>query len=232
MIQVDIDGLVPETIIRSIAAEKTNRRMGLPTHASWVKGYGSNFHRRLGFDPKKLIDWRALERRSFQLGERQKVQSKEFWDLLKAYHEQATTMGLGHVWILNPIDNTHSYRFDGESLGSFDVVREIEAHIKKMQEPHRHAFVISGDEAARFFHLNDRKRQSGERFFTYQRAFRYAVESRVEAFVHGKLDRSNRRYRFFNPGVVAIVNDDRTHLLEVDTNGILKWLEGELFVLK
>lgn len=226
-----IDDMAPKSIIASIGYSAQNLQMGYPARSAFV-GTFTGFGGGLGFDPKKLLDWRTLERRRFELRTEQKALSDAFWDLARSYHRTACEQGLRVVWFVDPTDSASGLQYDDDGLGMLDVTREIRTHIARTQDLQRRALIITGEQATEVFRMSARKDSYARRVATYTRAFQHAVASRVDTFVNERLDRSTRRWRTFSPAIIVVTNEGREYLVQVDSTGTLKWLEDELFMAR
>jgi hypothetical protein len=221
---IDLDGLVPKRIIDDIKSYEDWQLLKagwqkdhvLPFFPPFSHGYGFS---RVGFMPTKLLDWRALERRSQQLHVEAQRWRSAFWDALRGLHKQATKQKLKKVWVVNDND---VLVFDGTGL-----TRESSARLVSDTAPHpkKKMLVVTGEVARKINRINERSNTFATRDGAYARAFRQAVEARLRSFidVNGLM---NKEHCYFQPTVFVINNDDRQYVVKLTTQGVLGW-DGE-----
>ena len=222
---IDIDSMPSPYIERRIEENRRFRGSQRP-HERFIR---SNQWKTLGLAPEKLLDWRSLERRWFQLHHAWRSASEALWDIyVKLGKHSAEAGGGGEVWMPNPGGETCDV-YGPESKHSRRCRLQTNVPAKELidraiPDPDLRPFVVQGDDLDLLHRYKRRIETMRRRSSPYWIAWHTAVESRLEAYAQ----RDENRLPFdgrtlCNPCAFVFSNDDRAYLITSDEYGHLKW---------
>ena len=177
-----------------------------------------------GADPKKVLDWRSLERRTSQLWARWLEASNKFWDAIRAARaERALDLNQGlyifveREWVLQCHDDGFSHQnavyiadelLKGARKGLFTVMRY--------------------EEGGREIGILNRKANFLQKCAgVYERVLERALRDRLQLYLDSIRDVVAHR-TYFPPQIYIIENEGRTRAAQSDSLGRLEWLNGDV----
>ncbi len=222
--QVDLDSLPCPYIDLRIAE---NKRWDPHFHRV-ERLIGSRQWKTIGFAPEKLLDWRGLERRWFQLHSCWQTASNTLWDICKKLSQYSSDSGgSGVVWAPDPqgltCDVYEPVKGTNELLTRTNVNAK-ELIMQAIPNPNLRPYVVGGEDLDLFHRYKRRIETMRRRSGPFHIAWRMSVEERLETYVQRPenwVPFGQRRY--CNPCAFVFNNDDRAYLVTSDENGMLKW---------
>ena len=205
---VNVDDLTPERLLdekRRHAVLEPSERRGAFRHARVSVGDHSCIN------VERLFDWRALERRCFELMLKSRVHEANFWHILKDLCAQGSVKGATQVWLCTKGSNVFVY--EGKSgYGNWtDIEHLIGVSASKTD---RDAIVIEPNDAAPILREKERARTFRLRGYAYDRAWKFAVEDRLQPLTSAwVLEKTNSTF--------SITVDDRQYDLVINEKGHL-----------
>jgi len=211
--ELKLDELVPAGIHDMIAVNEKN---------------GYNFRNRfdrgpVGFEPKKLLGWRQLERRSHEIGMQFTKHSDAFWRGLRDMWTECKASGIKQLCFVDDAGVTARVYSDG----GMSVVNVKEIIDQSIKNPNLKSFTASTDVSREFYRQLARNAALRKRYNTYYRAFQYAIRLRLDTYVEEKLlvtDQS--RWSYCTPTCFHIENEGRHYLVNSDDHGKLIWIDS------
>lgn len=222
--KLDLDKLEPKVINDEIA-----RNASLKKGWRTFKFTNPSSYRKVGIDPRKLLDWRALEVKYVTLQDRARDFNIEYWDRLNKLYRAAREKGLNHVWVLDP-NSEHVIEYDGDTICSREFNKLLKQQERETDERNG-GLIVSGDEATNLQRLTQRDRVLSRRSHVYLLAFKLAIEVRLKSVVEAR--RTNYKHRrFYNPAMFIVRNEERQYLLTLTDTGALAWADSRFDVFE
>ncbi len=217
---LDIDNVEPKLLLEMIERNKkvdTLARFDMRT----TYGHWRGAHMKLGVSYERLLNWRALERRAFELQTVRRQYSETFWSgLQKLSGDDKRT-----VWLPTP-EGDYVNVFDGDTLGTRSTKELVDRGIRdsKLQP-----IVVSGETLASFHRCRMREFVYVRRASSYIFAFRQAVEFRLREFVEANLH-TKSKYILYEPSTFILMNEDRTYIIRSNEHVGFTWIDDGVFV--
>ena len=186
-------------------------------------------HKSIGINPKKMLDWRNLERRYHDLEEKWLIINKKLWDSFASVgREQGKDE---EKWILAGDDALYIVSSRGGGYSIESASRMAEDLIKDPKVSRRKYFVVREDEGGReIARLKFRCDRYLRASAMYKEAFKKAVFDRIRVHIQGLVDMSNSAYygAYYPQKIFIIKNEDRKYVFSSDNRGNVCLHEGEV----
>lgn len=244
MDNINLDDFDPDFASRSvwIGREKRSRKgaitrpSGRSYHpfdrAQYVHAGGDHYFsggRSFGVDPDKLRDWRALERRTFELTTRWRNACNLLWSSIREAAPNASRENR----VVICIGNDMGIEYDSYGYSTCSVSRLAERLVEAKGKESIGA-VVSHEVAARFNfpHLMHADRTLLSRANAYKRAFESAVNSRLLTYVEKHCRGFEYRGAWrFKPTIVVLQNEDRRYVIALDETAKPTWHIGNVVTM-
>ena len=233
----DIDSLLPDY---SPQLAKPKGRKLSPTElrnyerSSWVHtaGYAYNSKKSVGVKPEKILDWRGLERRAYELHLRSTEVGKIFWDALRAAHKEAGLKKGQTLYIFEEEDFLISYN-GGGGFSQESSVRIIEDLTKDATARGEFAVMKFNEGGEEIGHLLHRDRRAQRAWLAYERALEKALADRLQRALEG-LKKSYSEYgaNYYPPQIYLIENEGRVRVAHSCSMGKITLVNGEVLTSK
>lgn len=221
----DIDlfdpGYPPPRKVRKVNQQRVERERRVFVQAS----YSNN---KVGVQPEKLLNWRALERRTSTLYEMWKNVSNTFWDMSKALpRPRGTSKGWYETVVAVEEGGGKLLKFSDGGY-SVDWTEQMMEELSKDPNCYGSFTFVPYDRGGRELgRLEHRMNRLIRAHGTYRMAFHRAVEDRLSKM------RETRKiphasYSYHEPIIFLITNEGRTHVVTSGTDGRFTWHEGEV----
>lgn len=210
----DIDAMRPK------ALEETIERESVPGYERWTSRNGP------GIKAKKLLDWRALERRYHWASTICTKFNDAYWDRIRSLSDENRRLGGDGTVMMLRDDHEHVdvYSVNRCHEGSLrtDSFTEVMKHM--VNNPSLRPCVLGGDDLKEVLRLRERSYTWMRRRETMGGYFRQAIEKRIVPYVQSK---ENRNYSFdrsyCNRCVFVVANEGRCYVVSTDEYGRTNW---------
>jgi hypothetical protein len=164
-------------------------------------------HKSIGINPRKMLDWRNLERRYHELDTKWLAANKKLWDSFALVgreqgedEEKWILAGDDVLYIVSPRGG--GYSIESAYGAAMDLVRSPKAS-------KRNYFVVREDEGGReIARLKSRCDRHLKASAMYKEAFKKAVFDRIRVHIETLVDMSNSAYYgAYYPQKIFIIND-------------------------
>jgi hypothetical protein len=208
---------------RATKADKLDHARAARVHTA-----GSSYRSTIrvpGADPKKVLDWRSLERRTSQLWARWLEANNKFWDAIRAARaergldrNQDLYIFVEPQWVLQCHEDGFSHQ------DAVYITNELLAGKRGNQE-----FVVMRlEEGGREIGILNRKANFLQRCAgVYERILERALRDRLQVYLDSIRDVMAHR-SYFPPAIYIIENEGRTRAAQSDSLGRLTWLNGDV----
>jgi hypothetical protein len=178
-----------------------------------------------GADPKKVLDWRALERRSSQLWVQWLDANNKFWDAIRsARRERGLTRNQDLYIFVEPqwVLQCHEDGFSHQD--AVYITNELLAGKRSNQE----FAVMRLEEGGREIGVLNRKANFLQKCAgVYERILERALRDRLQLYLDSIRDvQASRSY--FPPQIYIIENEGRARVAHSDSLGRLTWMNGDV----
>lgn len=177
----------------------------------------------IGFEPKKLLNWRHLERRSYEIGMQFTKHSDAFWQGLRDMWVECKEAGIKQLCFVAE-DGEHARVYSDGGMSTIEIKDIINQSIKN---PDFKSFTASTELSREFYRQYARGESLRKRYNTYYRAFQYAINIRLDTYVEDKLVVADRsRWTYCTPTCFHIENEGRHYVVNSDQQGKLIWIDS------
>ena len=225
---INIDDLPPLRALEDIRhAEEVMKDLNIDRRkAERFRSHVHSFRNRAGFSYRKLLNWRSLERRWFEIYSRYCEYTNEVLSSLKILHAHVSAGGTKEIWM--PTANSeYAHVFNGDYLTTRTTLDLVKCAVP---DPNMRPYVLQGDELKRAHVLLERERTFKLRAAPYRDAFEEAVKARLMPFIQQNL-RLSPKYHIFRRAAFVVKNDSRQYVIMTDQQGAITWDdEGVVFV--
>ena len=209
---------------RATKADKIDHARAARVHTTTLSSYRSTI-RVPGADPKKVLDWRKLERRASQLWSRWQDANGKFWDAIRcARRERGLTRNQDLYIFVEPqwVLQCHEDGFSHQD--AVYITNELLAGKRGNQE-----FVVMRlEEGGREIGILNRKANFLQKCAgVYERVLERALRDRIQLYLESIRDVVAHR-TYFPPQIYIIENEGRTRAAQSDSLGRLTWLNGDV----
>lgn len=178
-----------------------------------------------GADPKKVLDWRSLERRTSQLWAKWEVANNSFWDAIRSARAARGLDANHDLYIFTERDWV--IRCNDDGFSHHDAVylarSALEGDLK-----HQDFTVMKYEEGGREIGLLERKASLYQKCAgTYERILERALRDRLQLYLDSIRDARASR-SFFPPSIYIIENEGRMRVAQSDSLGRLTWINGDV----
>jgi len=182
---------------------------------------------RAGIHPKKMLDWRSLERRYYQLETAWAEAAQALWgemSRLWALHckkDQDAWINIGDDELVKYEGARRTY---SRSSASYEAKFLLESK-KSVDMSQQYMLIPFDDGGSKVRKLVDKEARMMWARGVYHAAFTRAIEDRIYAYARSLKQNSSSAYH--EPFIVLVRNDDRIRIVSYEDNGI-RWLTGDL----
>jgi len=178
-----------------------------------------------GADPKKVLDWRSLERRSSQLWAQWLEANNKFWDAIRSARRdrdltrnQDLYIFVEPQWVLQCHEDGFSHR---------DAVY-ITNQLLEGKRGNQEFMVMRLEEGGREIGILNRKANFLQKCAgVYERTLERALRDRLQLYLDSIRDvQASRSY--FPPQIYIIENEGRARVAHSDSLGRLTWMNGDV----
>lgn len=225
---LDIDSYVPDYRSPLVTKQRTRKSKLMTERARRIYVGGARNDRQVGVDPKKMLDWRSLERRLFQLNKRWDELNLLFWKSLRETRNQLGLTARQVMMIYTGDDTIIEVHDDGYTVNSAE---RLVVNLQKNSRYYGDFKVLTAEAGG---HEIGRLMRRSERFHralgVYKLVFRRAIEDRLRVFLERHEENKSRRYTVSYTYIIE--NDDRKHVVLNDSTGVFSWAEGDSLCAK
>lgn len=197
--------------------------------AGWVRLNG-NYFKGPGIDPRKMQDWRALERRHHDLDQMWRVVSCLFWKTIGNLDPPEDGRDRPGLFVVIDPPQQEEVKVLDISRTSYSVNWQDRMLKELMENPDCYGdfrFVPYDGGGREVGHLHHKMERLIRVRGLYCAAFHRAVADRLV-----KLDESRTisgsRYRYLEPTIFLIENEGRHHVVTSGVDGGFTWHDGEI----
>lgn len=212
-----------------IAQAKKRKRNNIPDRYYNIFVGSSYGYRsaKIGISPSKMLNWRSLERRYSELTLLAESASEKFWTAMReAYLPHAEKVD--EVWIAASEDRLIKYDGKRHAYSMCSLRSEAELLLKKKPDTHEeYVFIPCHTLGAEIHRLSKKESRLLWAKTIYRLAFQRAVEDRLRKCNDVINQRFSSTYNM--PFTVIINNDDRHHVVTLNTTGHFLWHDGKLY---
>ena len=226
----DIDSYIPDySTPVSLKKNPTKRDKLAHRKMSWVKrqiDWASTTRALIGVDPKKILNWRELERRYKEHEKKYFTVDRLFWSALEQIHREK--VGKPNVQSLICVSPEKILIY---SPGRGYTIENLEWAIKRLKlDPETYGYyqVISFQDGGEYIgRLLTRGNRLNKIASLYRDYFRIAVTHRINKFLESQ---PNKGYGIFDQFNFVIQNGDSTYIVCSDQYRKVKFLEGRIML--
>ncbi len=198
----------------------------LPRKCSYVKTFEGYNQRNVGVDPKKILDWRAVEKRTHELHETQ----RSLWEqmLVKIMNVGGKTT---HTKIIM-INHEKCIKVTDGSYRTEDSVSYLKNVMKDGTQAEEFVFVSLDEGGREIGSLMRKSDVAFRRYFVYKNALMKALKDRVDLYAEKNLRHQIDSYdkSWTQPTIVVVSNEGRTYALRVTERGYCTFLNEDVIV--
>jgi len=186
------------------------------------------FHEKhnVGYDVKKLRNWRSLERRTHQINLQYSQKYTAFWNFCKMIGQELQKRGASEAWVLrgeNGLVDTISISGGTSSRSLKDIIAQY------VNSSSKFGYQLNEDETNTYYKLLQRYAISRNRYYVFKTAFFLAIETRIKLGLQKRnMELGLAIGQSFNDTII-LRNDDRIYVITYKSGEFL-WSESNILI--
>lgn len=178
-----------------------------------------------GADPKKVLDWRKLERRCSDLQAKWATANTKFWDAIRAARKEYGLERNQDLYIF--VESTWVLQCHEDGFSHQDAKYIAEELLKGSRKGHEFK-VMRYENGGKEIGILNRKASFLQRCAgVYERILERGLRDRLQVYLDSVRDVMAHR-SYFPPQIYIIENEGRARVAQSDSLGRLTWLNGDV----